>query len=472
MEEYLRFLDRKSQLTVGSGIDPVWAPDFLYGFQRSLVEWALSRGRAAIFADCGMGKTPMQLVWAENIVRETGGNVLIIAPLAVAAQTIREGEKFGIEVRRSKDGTAYDGITITNYERIHHYSQDDFVGVVCDESSAIKSFQGKHRQQITDLMRKHQFRLLCTATAAPNDYIELGTSSEALGYLGHVDMLKRFFKNAQGTIAQNAAWRQWNGGRSQWRFKGHAEHPFWRWVCSWARAMRKPSDFGFDDDGFVLPPLEVDHRLIEARTVREGALWDLPASGLHEEREEARRTIQERCEAVAELVSDTGEPAVCWCHLNDEGDLLGQLIPDCVQVAGRDSLDKKEEALMGFTDGEFRVLVIKPKIGAWGLNWQHCAHMTFFPSHSYEQYYQAVRRSWRFGQSRPVRVDIVTTEGGVNVMKNLERKEKQADRMFSSLVRHMNDELKIRRGRDYTEEEVLPSWLSPNRSFVTSTPSI
>ncbi len=421
-----------------------------------------------------MGKTPIQLVSAENIARHTGGDVLIIAPLAVAAQTIREGEKFGIEARRSNNGVVHDGITITNYERIHHFDPSDFVGVVCDESSAIKSFQGKHRQQITDFMRKHQYRLLCTATAAPNDYIELGTSSEALGYLGHIDMLTRFFKNTQNTTAQGGSGHtRWSTlGRPKWRFKGHAEHPFWRWVCSWARAARKPSDFGFDDDGFILPPLEVDHRMIEAQTTRAGMLWDLPASGLQEEREEARRTIQERCEAVAELVSDTGEPAVCWCHLNDEGDLLESLIPDCVQVAGRDSLDRKEEGLLGFTDGEFRVLVIKPKIGAWGLNWQHCAHMTFFPSHSYEQYYQAVRRSWRFGQSRPVHVDIVTTEGGINVMKNLERKAEQADRMFSALVQHMNDELSIRRGKDYTEEEVLPNWLSPNRSFATSMPSI
>ena len=457
--EYQQFLVKKSQLTTGTGFDPVWMPDFLYDFQRDLVEWSLLRGRTAIFADCGLGKTPMQLVWAENVVRKTGGKVLIITPLAVSMQTIEEGVKFGIEVRRSSDGTAYDGITITNYERLCHFDACDFVGVVCDESSAIKNFNGAHRAEVTQFMRKLQYRLLCTATAAPNDYIELGTSSEALGYLGHVDMLGRFFKNEMNNVSQRAAWRTTGSGAPQWRFKGHAENEFWRWVCSWARALRRPSDLGYDDSRFVLPPLNVNHHLVDARRKRDGMLFDLPASGLDEEREESRRTIEERCEQVAELVEDTGEPAVCWCHLNDEGNLLAKLIPDSVQVAGSDSIEKKEERLLAFTHGEIRILVIKPKIGAWGLNWQHCAHMTFFPSHSFEQYYQAVRRSWRFGQERPVKVDVVTTEGGFNVMKNLQRKADQSDRMFSSLVGHMNDALSIDRSSVYALNEEVPSWL-------------
>ena len=459
MSEYKDFIESKSQLAEGEGFEPVWMPDFLYDFQLDLVDWSLRHGRSAIFADCGLGKTPMQLVWAENVVRKTNGKVLIISPLAVSAQTIEEGEKFGIEVNRSVDGSSSTGITITNYERLHNFDTNDFDGVVCDESSAIKNFSGAHRQEVTQFMRKLKYRLLCTATAAPNDYIELGTSSEALGYLGHVDMLGKFFKNDQNNISQRGAYVGAGGGRMKWRFRGHAEEHFWRWVSSWARALRRPSDLGYDDSLFELPSLEIAHHMIYARKKRDGMLFDLPANGLREEREEQRRTIQERCEKAASLVSDTGKPAVCWCHLNDEGDLLSELIPDAVQVSGSDSIDKKEESLLAFTHGNIRVLVIKPRIGAWGLNWQHCSHMTFFPSHSYEQYYQAVRRSWRFGQKNPVSVDIVTTEGGMGVLDNLQRKSDQADRMFSSLVAHMNDAISLKRDDRFTKNEEAPAWL-------------
>jgi hypothetical protein len=465
---YREFLDRKTHLGAEFGFDPVWVPDFLFDFQVALVEWACRKGRGAIFADCGLGKTPMQLVWAENVVRKTGRPVLIITPLAVGAQTIEEGAKFGIEVRRAVDGEARPGISVTNYERLHHFQSQDFAGAVCDESSAIKSFSGVHRQIVTDFMRKLEYRLLCTATAAPNDYIELGTSSEALGYLGHMDMLGRFFKNDQNTIKPVRRWtaqrtglasQSAGGDRGKWRFKGHAEEQFWRWVCSWGRAMRRPSDLGFNDTRFILPALEERQHIVQARRTRQGWLFDLPVQGLQEEREEQRRTIEERCEMAAELVNDTGQPAVCWCHLNDEGNLLAKMIPDSVQVSGSDTLEEKEERLLAFSHGQTRVLVIKPKIGAWGLNWQHCAHMAFFPSHSFEQYYQAVRRSWRFGQERPVVVDIVTTEGGAKVLENLQRKAEQADRMFSSLVRHMADELAIKRVDGFTKEEEIPSWL-------------
>jgi len=452
---YAEFLDQKTHLGGEFGFAPLWMPDFLFDFQSALVEWACRKGRGAIFADCGLGKTPMQLVWAENVVRKTGKPVLIITPLAVGAQTIEEGKKFGIEVTRSGDGKAHAGINVTNYERLHLFNWQDFAGAVCDESSAIKSFSGVHRQIVTDFMRKLPYRLLCTATAAPNDYIELGTSSEALGYLGHMDMLGRFFKNDTNNSATG---RQW-GSQVKWRFKGHAEEQFWRWVCSWGRAMRRPSDLGFNDTRFILPALEERQHIVQARRIRSGFLFDLPVQGLQEEREEQRRTIEERCEMAAELVNDTGQPAVCWCHLNAEGDLLAKLIPDSVQVSGSDSLEEKEERLLAFSHGQTRVLVIKPKIGAWGLNWQHCAHMTFFPSHSFEQYYQAVRRSWRFGQERPVVVDIVTTEGGAKVLENLQRKAEQADRMFSSLVRHMADELAIKRVDGFTKEAEIPSWL-------------
>jgi len=452
--DYRRFLEAKAQLGELAGFAPARLPDFLFDFQRQLVEWSLRMGRGAIFADCGLGKTPMQLVWADEVVRHSGRPVLIATPLAVSAQTIEEGEKFGIEVRRSDDGTIRPGINITNYERLHHFNPSDVAGVVCDESSAIKAFDGARRALVTEFMRKMEYRLLCTATAAPNDYVELGTSSEALGQLGHQDMLNRFFKH-------DHEWRAENGVGDKWRLKGHAEGHFWRWVCSWARAMRRPSDLGFSDERFVLPPLiEQEHR-VKASTLADGMLFDLPAQGLWEERQEQRRTLGERCERAAALVNDTGKPAVVWCSLNDEGNTLAKLIPDARQVSGADSLEAKEEAFVSFAHGQTRVLVIKPKIGAWGLNWQHCAHMTFFPSHSYEQFYQAVRRCWRFGQTQPVTVDLITTDGSAGVLANLKRKSEQASAMFTALVTHMNDSLSIaRQVVDYPKAAEVPAWLS------------
>lgn len=462
-DTYAAFLDRRAQLDTDDGFDPLWMPDSLFPFQQALVQWALRKGRAAIFADCGLGKTPMQLVWADNVVRHTGRPVLIVTPLAVSYQTVQEGEKFGIEVRRSDDGTVKPGINVTNYERLHYFSPADFAGTVCDESSAIKAFDGKRRAVVTDFMRKQEYRLLATATAAPNDFIELGTSSEALGYLGHMDMLNRFFKNANNTVDTRGRWKGFgaprNFERQHWRLKGHAEEHFWRWVASWARALRRPSDLGFDDTRFVLPPLIQNEHLVSARTIRPGYLFDLEPQGLHEEREEQRRTIGERCEMVAALVNGTGQPAVVWCHLNDEGDTLERLIPDAVQVSGGMDDDAKERAFMAFASGQTRVLITKPKIGAFGMNWQHCAHQTFFPSHSYEQYYQGVRRCWRFGQTRPVTVDIVTTEGGKGITANLQRKSDQADKMFSNLVKHMNNALSIQRQSEYTIAPEVPTWL-------------
>jgi hypothetical protein len=456
---YARFLESKRQAGADNGFAPVWLPDFLFDFQQSLVDWAVRKGRAAIFADCGLGKTPMQLVWAENVVRQTGGRVLILTPLAVAAQTAREAEKFGIEISRSARGEMQAQIIIANYERLGHFNAADFAAVVCDESSILKSFDGARRAEITEFMRRVPYRLLCTATAAPNDYTELGTSSEALGYLGHMDMLNRFFKNDQNTSDTRAHWRNHGGGRPQWRFKGHAEEPFWRWVCSWARAVRRPSDLGFADGKFVLPPLTEQEHLVEARDLPDGMLFALPAAGLYEQRQERRRTIAERCERVAALVNDSTAPALVWCHLNPEGDLLERLIPDATQISGHDSDDVKEEKFLAFIQGEARVLVTKPKIGAWGLNFQHCAHLVFFPSHSFESYYQGVRRCWRFGQERPVVVDLVTTEGERGVMRNLQRKAAAADRMFSRLVAAMNDSLAVRRDITYDTKEQIPAWL-------------
>jgi hypothetical protein len=456
MSAYADFLERKAQLDGSDGFEPVWMPDFLFPFQQSLVEWAVRQGRAAIFADCGLGKTPMQLVWAENVRQKAARPMLIVTPLAVCFQTEREAHKFGIDALVSRDGKVKAPITLTNYERLHLFDPKDFAGLVCDESSAIKSFDGVRRQLVTAFARKLRYRLLCTATAAPNDYIELGTSSEALGYLGHMDMLSRFFTNKERTSKSiGGRWR--SNGAEQWRFKGHAEENFWRWVSSWARAMRHPSDLGFQDDGFDLPELKVRQHVVEARVGREDTLFDLPAIGIREEREESRRTIDERCELAADLIKDAPS-AVAWCQLNREGDLLERLIDGAVQISGADTPERKEDVLMAFSAGEIRVLVTKPVIGAWGLNWQHCNRMTFFPSHSYEQYYQAVRRSWRFGQTRPVTVDLVATEGGANALKNLRRKSDQADRMFESLVAHMRGAMNISRSQQFDTPTEVPAW--------------
>lgn len=461
---YEAFMERKAQGESFGGFDPIWIPDFLFGFQQSMVEWATRKGKCALYEDCGLGKTPQQLVWAENVVRHTNKRVLILTPLAVSQQTVAESVKFDIEAHRSVSGELHSGINVTNYERLHYFNPDDFAGVVCDESSILKSFDGARKLEITEFMKKVEYRLLATATAAPNDYIELGTSSEALGELGYMDMLARFFKNDQNTSAPRTYRNQGADfsklyDSAKWRFKGHAEQAFWKWVCSWARAIRKPSDLGYDDADFILPPLVENEHMINAETLAPGMLFPLPAVGLKEQREERRRTINERCNAAAALVADTKQPALMWCHMNDEGDLLAKLIPDAQQISGKDSDESKEEKFTAFASGQLRVLITKPKIGAWGLNFQHCNHMTTFPSHSFEQYYQSVRRCWRFGQKRPVAVDVITTEGERGVIKNMQRKALAADKMFADLVLHMNHAVLIERGVKFTKQAEIPSWL-------------
>lgn len=454
MEHYEEFLNRKTHSSNEFGFEPIWMPEFLFDFQKSLIEWALRKGRCAVFADCGLGKTPMELVWAENVVRKTNGRVLNLTPIAVAHQTILEAEKFGVDAHRSYHGELYNGIVVANYERLHLFNPDDFVGIVGDESSILKSFDGQTKAAVTEFSRKLPYRLLATATAAPNDYIELGTTSEALGELGHMDMLNRFFKNDQN----NSATGRMYGEAVKWRFKGHAELAFWRWVTSWARAVRKPSDLGFDDGKFILPALHEREHLVEIDTPAEGMLFHLPAIGLKEQREERRRTIKQRCEKMAEL-TDHNDASLIWCHLNDEGDLLADIIKGAVQVSGQDSDDAKEEKFMAFASGQIKKLVTKQKIAAWGLNFQHCNHVAAFPSHSYEQYYQGVRRCWRFGQQREVTVDLVTTEGERGVMKNMQRKAAQAQKMFEALIAQMNNAMNVDRSNKFTKAVELPTWV-------------
>ena len=445
MTTYAEFLARKAQLVDDGGFEPTDLPAHLFGFQRNLVEWAVRKGRGAMFADCGMGKTPMSLAWAEQVHAHTGRPVLLLTPLAVGFQIVTEAEKFGHDAALSRDGGIHAPIVVTNYEQLGKFDPADFAGVVCDESSILKSFDGATKSAVTEFARRMPYRLL---------------GSEALGYLGHVDMLSRFFTNKARTARSSGARRFVNGATTDdaYRLKGHAEEPFWRWVASWARAIRKPSDYGYTDDGFHLPPLEVRERIVEASRPADGTLFDVPAHGLSAEREESRRTLTERCEAAAVALADATS-GVAWCNLNDESALLARLIPGAVEVSGSDSADEKEAKLRGFTTGDIPFLVTKPRIGAWGLNWQHSHRMTYFPSHSYEQWYQAVRRMWRFGQTQPVQVDVITTEGGRNVLANLQRKAEQADAMFTALVQHMNDARDIDRVTYDTPVEV-PAWLA------------
>jgi hypothetical protein len=457
---YSTFLETKRQYGADDGFEPVWMPDFLYPFQRDLCDWSIRKGRSAVFADCGLGKTPMQLVWAENVVRKTNKPVLVLTPLAVSYQTCDEAAKFGIDAMRSSDGKfSGNRVVVTNYERLHYFDSDDFSGVVCDESSILKNFNGQRKAEITEFMRRCPYRLLCTATAAPNDFDELGTSSEALGYLGYHDMLSRFFR--QTTNKDHLGW-----GRTKYRLKGHAFDGFWRWVCSWSRSIRTPLDLGYDDDTFVLPSLNVQQHVVPCSRPRDGMLFVIPANTMQEQRDERRMTIEGRCEKVAELVRGH-DSSVIWCHLNDEGDLLERTIPDAVQVSGKDSDDAKEQKLRGFQNGSIKRLVTKSKIAGWGLNWQHCSHMTTFPSHSFEQYYQSVRRLYRFGQTRQVSVDVVTTPGEETVIKNMTRKQDQADDMFSRLVLHMHDALHIERDNGFSKKEKVPSWLSNGKKSRT-----
>ena len=455
MTAYQDFLIGKQHSANMSGFTPTYALAQLYDFQAALVEWAMKLGRAAIFADCGLGKTPIQLAWAQNVVEHTNKPVLIVAPLAVSSQTLREAKKFGIPASRSQDGRIPDRaeIVITNYERLEHFKSSDVAGAVCDESSILKNFDGVTKAAITEFMRTLSYRLLCTATAAPNDYIELGTSSEALGQLGYMDMLSMFFNNDEGSIAPLSY-------ASKWRFKPHAERPFWQWLCSWARALRKPSDLGFTDDRFVLPTLTERVRIVEVSRPADGKLFVTPAKNLQEQRWERRATLKERCDQAAEIHSSHGRPFLAWCHLNDEGDRLEELLPDAVQVSGADEDDAKIEKFEAFTLGQVRGLITKPKIGGFGLNWQHCSDVTMFPSHSYEQYYQAVRRCWRYGQTREVIVDIISTEGEADVMGNLRRKSEAADRMFAEMVAAMHTAMGVKVPQSSAPGRVdVPSWL-------------
>ena len=347
LSEYRDFVEAKTHLAGEFGFKPVYENPHCHDFQHHLNDWACRQGRAATFADCGLGKTLMQLVWAENVHRKTNKPVLILAPLSVSAQTVEEAEKFGIEAVRSQDGKfpAGKGIVCTNYERLHHFDADQFSGIVCDESSILKNFDGAIKATIIDLMRKVKYRAMYTATPSPNDYTELGNTSEALGDMAYMTMLETFFKSNDDTLHPAHIGQQW-------RFKGHAEPHFWRWVASWARAIRKPSDMGFKDDGWILPELIELHHEIESKPL-DGQLFAMPVRGLPMEREERKATYRERCELAAKLLAghDSG---VAWCHLNAEADYMAEILPGAVNLSGADKDEVKEEKFAAFKSGQIK----------------------------------------------------------------------------------------------------------------------
>lgn len=423
MNDYGKFLSSKAIVDPPTGIDPGPINDALFDFQRDIVRWALRRGRAAVFADCGLGKTPMQLEWARQI-----GDVLILAPLAVAQQTVREGEKFGVPVHycRSQD-MANPGINITNYEMLEHFDPAKWRGVVLDESSILKAYDGKTRTRIIEAFRDVPFRLACTATPAPNDYMELGNHAEFVGAMSRSEMLSMFFVHD-------------GGDTSKWRLKGHAEAEFWRWLCSWAVMIRKPSDLGYDDADFILPPIALHETTIRVDRPTEGMLFALEAQSLHERIKARGSTVNDRVRAAAALANDNNRPWIMWCGRNDESAALVKAIPDAVEVKGSNTIEEKEDRMARFSRGDIRVLVTKPSIAGFGMNWQHCSDVAFVGlSDSWEAYYQAVRRCWRFGQKNEVDVHIITAETEGAVVTNIKRKETDAAAMASNMVEHMHD---------------------------------
>lgn len=425
MNDYTEFLKQKATVDPSTGLDhvPPLNP-MLYSHQADMVRWALRRGRAALFADCGIGKGPMQMEWADKQPHEC----LIAAPLAVAHQFVREAEKFGIDLAYAKDQAGVTKrITVTNYERLENFHIEQFGAVALDESSILKNSSGAYSTWMIDAFKSAPFRLCSSATPAPNDVMELGTQAEFLGVMTRSEMLAMYFTHD-------------GGDTSKWRVKGHAQQAFWEWMASWAVMIRKPSDLGYSDDGFVLPPLSMHEHCVKVETATSGFLFALEAQTLQERQQARRESISDRVRACADIVNASDRPFLVWCNLNEESAQLAAAIPDAIEVTGSDSDEHKEAAIVGFLEGRHRVMVSKPRIAGLGLNLQHCADMAFVGlSDSYEQLYQSIRRCWRFGQTRLVNVHVITAETEGAVVSNIKRKEREAEETYNNMIAHMKD---------------------------------
>lgn len=456
--QYSEFIESKAISIAGTGIEyEVNLNDSLFHYQKDIVKWALRKGRAAIFADCGMGKSLMQLEWANHVHGHTKKPVIILAPLAVASQTVNEGKKFGIDVNLCRDQSDFkDGINILNYEIIHKFDLSNIGGVVLDESSILKASNGKTRNLLIDTFKHTQFKLACSATPSPNDYMELGSHSEFLGILNHSEMLAMYFIHD-------------GGDTSKWRLKGHGKDKFWHWVCEWAIMITKPSDLGYSDDGFVLPALNyIDHR-IAVDTTTDGNMFAMPAESLSERIRARRDSVEDRVKACADMINSSDETWLVWCNLNAEGDLLEKLINGSVQISGSDKPEFKEKTIEKFTENNIKCLISKVSIFGFGLNLQCCHNVAFVGlSDSYEQFYQAIRRCWRFGQTEAVNAHLFFAETEGNVLQNIKRKDADCKKMAKGMIEAMtskgisNVQGTKRTGVIYNAQSdiVLPSWLT------------
>lgn len=457
LAKYAAFIEAKRHSIGDHGFDPVWMPDCAFDFQQHIISKAVRKGRIGLFEDTGLGKTLQQIAIAENVIRKTNGRVLILTPLAVAFQFIDEAAFIGVDdIAHSKDGAITKKITVCNYERLHLLNPDDFVCVMLDESSILKNFAGKTRDQIVVFIKRVPYRFLATATPSPNDFIELGNSSEALGYMGYMDMLTKFFKSNQGSADSNNR----NIGE-KFYLKPHAERDFFAWVNQWSVMVKKPSDLGFSDAGYELPALHVKRHMVhnDATWCIDGqsALFAMPAQRMTEVREEQKLTVKERCEKAVQLAN--GKTSVYWCNLNDESSLLKTLDRDAVEIVGGMSIDQKEEILVAFAHGEIDRLITKARMTSMGLNWQHCNHTVFFPTWSYEQYYQAIRRFWRFGQKNEVTCDMVISEGQERVIEALDQKTQKAIELYGNLVAAANQDFSFK-AKEFNQAIQLPEFLA------------
>lgn len=457
--DYEKFINQKKHSTIDYGISPKYLPDKMFDFQKHISKYAIKKGRCGVFLDTGLGKTIIELTTAKNYVEHTNKSVLIITPLAVAFQFIKEAEKFGIDdISYSKNGKYKTKIVVCNYERLDHFNTNDFDCVMLDESSILKNFKGAIKQQCTNFLRKVKYRYLFTATPSPNDYIELGTSSEALGYLGYMDMLKKFFKSTDNKISSIAA--NFRTGE-KFYLKPHAETAFWQWLASWSISMKKPSDLGFSDSLHTLPELHEIRTIVnnpDPITINNQIqLFNLPAQSFREIKTEVRATIHKRCEMAVNKANEH-DISVYWVNLNDEAYIIGQLDKSAVEIRGKMDIDEKEEILYAFSKGEIKKLITKTSITAFGLNWQHCNHTVYFPTYSYEQYYQAIRRFWRFGQKRDVIVDIILSDGQTKIMETLNTKKNKAIQMFANLTAQTNSDFTITK-KEFNKKIQLPNFL-------------